>query len=195
MDIADVIEQMSEKRRFNEMLLMVDTCQAGSLFKQIYSPNVICAGSSMVGENSYSHHSDYDIGVAVIDRFTYFTLEFFEKYVVGNFRKAEERNLAELFGFYHPHTLHSTPFFKTQLSPRPLQSVPITDFFGSDIKVNLLDTKYPLVGTSNRTVTERVKKVSPAVEQVTVSPNTIQYSWELAAAFALIVLIGIVSSV
>lgn len=30
------------------------------------------------GENSYSHHTDQQVGVAIIDRFTYFALEFFE---------------------------------------------------------------------------------------------------------------------
>jgi phosphatidylinositol glycan class K len=200
MDIADVIEQMSEKRRFNEMLLMVDTCQAGSLFKQIYSPNVIAAGSSMIGENSYSHHSDYDIGVAVIDRFTYFTLEFFEQYVVGNFRKAEERTLQELFGFYQPHTLHSTPFFK-QLSKRPLQSVPITDFFGSDIKVSIIDSKYPLYGTSNNRTLSSSDQVITATKQAPIVTRTseekfsIRYSWDFAAAVGLVVLLCVVSSV
>ena len=32
-DIADSIAQMWEKRRYNEVLFMVDTCQAGTLFK------------------------------------------------------------------------------------------------------------------------------------------------------------------
>ena len=32
----------------------------------------------MPGENSYSHHTDMDVGVAIIDRFTFFALEFFE---------------------------------------------------------------------------------------------------------------------
>lgn len=31
------------------------------------------------GENSYSHHSDPSIGVSVIDRFTFFTQQFFSK--------------------------------------------------------------------------------------------------------------------
>jgi glycosylphosphatidylinositol transamidase (GPIT) subunit GPI8 len=34
-----------------------------------------CAGC--VGENSYSHHSDMQVGVSVIDRFTYYTQQFF----------------------------------------------------------------------------------------------------------------------
>jgi phosphatidylinositol glycan class K len=196
MDIADVIEQMNEKRRYNEMLLMVDTCQAGSLFKQIYSPNVISAGSSMINENSYSHHSDYDIGVAVIDRFTYFTLEFFERYIVGNFRKAEERNLAELFAFYNPSTLHSTPFFVTDLSPRPIQSIPISDFFGSDIKISIVESKYRLIGSlilSASNITETQKFVKNIPQHVNVE-HTLSYSWDFTLVLVIIVFICIMSS-
>lgn len=78
-DIADAVEQMFQKRRYNEILFMVDTCQAGTLFNQLYSPNVVSVGSSRYAENSYSHHTDYQVGVAIIDRFTYYTLEFFER--------------------------------------------------------------------------------------------------------------------
>ena len=37
------------------------------------------SGSSSVGEDSLSHHGDKEIGVYVIDRMTYFTLDFLEK--------------------------------------------------------------------------------------------------------------------
>jgi GPI-anchor transamidase subunit K len=57
---------------------MVDTCQANTLYKRFYSPNILCVGSSDFAENSYSHHTDGSLGVAVIDRFTYYTLEFLE---------------------------------------------------------------------------------------------------------------------
>lgn len=30
------------------------------------------------GEDSLSHHIDYDVGVSVIDRFTYYMLDFFQ---------------------------------------------------------------------------------------------------------------------
>ncbi|KAH9698948.1 peptidase C13 family [Citrus sinensis] len=40
---------------------------------------VLAIGSSMKGENSYSHHLDSDVGVSVVDRFTFYTLAFFEK--------------------------------------------------------------------------------------------------------------------
>ncbi|KAL0487519.1 GPI-anchor transamidase subunit K [Acrasis kona] len=196
MDIADLIEQMFEKRRYNEILLMVDTCQAGSLFKQIYSPNVIAAGSSMIGENSYSHHSDYDVGVAVIDRFTYFTLEFFETYVVGDFKKAEQRTLSELFNSYNPNTLHSTPFFKTELSPKPLESIPISDFFGSDIKINFLSGKYGIRGNASAAVNSEpvsFKRVGKPHER-SKPEKTLEYTWDFYATFSVLFIIVFAAS-
>ncbi|CAG8798946.1 16580_t:CDS:2, partial [Cetraspora pellucida] len=76
-DLADAFEQMWEKRRYGydkELILIANT-----MYGQIYSPNILATGSSELGENSYSHHMDTDIGVAVIDRFTYYNLEFLEK--------------------------------------------------------------------------------------------------------------------
>lgn len=58
---------------------MIDTCQANTMYKRIDSPNILATGSSKLGESSYSHHIDYDIGVAVIDSYTYYNLEFLEK--------------------------------------------------------------------------------------------------------------------
>ncbi|KAG5073789.1 hypothetical protein JHK84_055020 [Glycine max] len=52
-DLADVVKQMKEKHRFKELLIMVDTCQASTLFCQV--------------------------GVSVVDRFTFYTLAFFER--------------------------------------------------------------------------------------------------------------------
>ncbi|KAK9919498.1 hypothetical protein M0R45_028089 [Rubus argutus] len=52
--------RMKEKHRFKELLIMVDTCQAATLFSQLQSPGVLAIGSSMKGENSYSYHLDSD---------------------------------------------------------------------------------------------------------------------------------------
>jgi phosphatidylinositol glycan class K len=72
---------------------MIDTCQAASLYERIYSPNIIAAASSLTGQNSYSHHLDMDIGVAVIDRFTYYNLETLEK-----LRREDQATLGGLVG-------------------------------------------------------------------------------------------------
>ncbi|GFS45467.1 peptidase C13 family [Actinidia rufa] len=78
-DLADAVKQMKEKRRFKELLIMVETCQAATLFSQFHSPGVLAIGSSMKGENSHSLHLDSNVGVSVVDRFTFYTLAFFER--------------------------------------------------------------------------------------------------------------------
>merc|ERR1711915_1065275 len=69
-ELADAFEQMWVKRRYNEIFFMIDTCQAASMFQKFYSPNILAVASSLVGEDSLSHHVDPAIGVYIIDRYT-----------------------------------------------------------------------------------------------------------------------------
>lgn len=75
---VSLLIKLSSNFRYNEMLFIVDTCQAASLYQKFYSPNVLAIGSSLVGEDSLSHHVDPAIGVYIIDRYTYYALEFLE---------------------------------------------------------------------------------------------------------------------
>jgi phosphatidylinositol glycan class K len=72
-DIADAFAQMYQKKRYllpfqfslvlhllsispryNEILFMIDTCQANTMYSKFYSPNILATGSSELGESSYS---------------------------------------------------------------------------------------------------------------------------------------------
>eukprot|EP01132_Coremiostelium_polycephalum_P003616 gene3616-4502_t len=130
-DLSDAFKQMWEKKRYHEILFMVDTCQANTLYKRFNSPNILAIGSSRYGENSYSHHSDPELGVAVIDRFTYYTLEFFENVDPHNV------TLYQLFNTYSPQKLQSHSEYRIDLFNRPLDKVPVTDFFGSVMRADL----------------------------------------------------------
>jgi len=77
-ELADALEQMWQKQRYHDLFFMVDTCQSQSMFQLFYSPNILAVGSSHVGEDSLSHHVDPAIGVYIIDRYTYYALEFLE---------------------------------------------------------------------------------------------------------------------
>jgi len=87
---------------------MIDTCQANTMYSKFYSPNILATGSSDLGESSYSvgpvfcvlletsnivaqHANDYDIGVAVIDAFTHYVLEFME-----SINKTSQASMEEL---------------------------------------------------------------------------------------------------
>ena len=110
---------------------MIDTCQANTMYSKLYSPNIIATGSSELDQSSYSHHADNDVGVAVIDRFTYYNLEFLE----GQVRDmSSKKTIGDLFDSYDVSKIHSNPGFRYDLFPGGEEAARkrlITDFFGN----------------------------------------------------------------
>lgn len=130
-DLADAFEQMWEKKRYHELLFMIDTCQANTMYPAFYTPNIIATGSSAKDQSSYSHHADQDVGVAVIDRWTYYNLEFLETRL--NSTSADVR-LGELFDYYTFDRVHSDAGVRTDLFPggeEAARNRRVLDFFGS----------------------------------------------------------------
>ncbi len=110
---------------------MIDTCQANTLYKHFYSPNIIATGSSEIDQSSYSHHADNDVGVAVIDRWTYYNLDFLETQVTSPTSKL---TLADLFGSYDESKIHSNPGYRWDLFPggeKKGKERLVMDFFGN----------------------------------------------------------------
>ncbi|KAI9762891.1 MAG: glycosylphosphatidylinositol anchor biosynthesis [Geoglossum simile] len=130
-DLADAFEQMWEKKRYHEMLFMIDTCQANTMYSKLYSPNIIATGSSAIDQSSYSHHADNDVGVAVIDRYTYYNLDFLETHIR---EPGSKMTLGDLFDSYDEAKIHSTPGIHWDLFPGGEQKGRerlVMDFFGN----------------------------------------------------------------
>ncbi|KAI8723765.1 GPI-anchor transamidase [Fusarium sp. LHS14.1] len=130
-DLADAFEQMWEKKRYHEILFMIDTCQANTMYSRLYSPNIIATGSSELDQSSYSHHADNDVGVAVIDRYTYYNLEFLENNVKD---LNSQKTVGELFDSYDYDKIHSHAGMRYDLFPGGAENARsrlITDFFGN----------------------------------------------------------------
>ncbi|KAF1795336.1 GPI-anchor transamidase [Phytophthora cactorum] len=139
---------------YNEIFFMVDTCQAGSLSNALESPKVVTIGSSQTGENSYAHHSDFEVRLLRLTlmcccfvALTYCrapcdavgalghrslhlsTLDYLQRMKVGD--SIRNGTLRDLFNFYDPRMLLSTPDYRTDILGRSIDEVPITDFLGS----------------------------------------------------------------
>lgn len=126
-ELADVIEQMWRKKRYHELFFVVDTCQAATLFEKFYSPNILAVGSSKRGEDSLSHHVDPKIGVYVIDRFTYFALEFLEK-----LKQDSQKTINDFFRCCPQHLCISEVTWRTDLfTHRDYRKTLLTDFIGN----------------------------------------------------------------
>ncbi|WEJ94344.1 glycosylphosphatidylinositol anchor biosynthesis [Yamadazyma tenuis] len=158
-DIADAFAQMHEMKRYNEIFFMIDTCQANSMYERFYSPNILAVGSSKIDQSSYSHHSDLEIGVAVIDRFTYYTLDFLE-----NIEQSSDATIEDLFDIYTFENIHSDPGFRTDLFKRDISTVKLTDFFGNVQKVIVDNVESDILYSANHDKSGN-RIVLPAKEQ------------------------------
>jgi len=110
---------------------MIDTCQANTMYTKLYSPNIIATGSSKLDQSSYSHHADNDVGVAVIDRYTYYNLEFLETQVQD---RGSKKTVGDLFDSYDYEKIHSHAGVRYDLfggGAEAARSRLVTDFFGN----------------------------------------------------------------
>ncbi|XP_071499687.1 putative GPI-anchor transamidase [Diadema antillarum] len=140
-ELADAFQQMWKKSRYHELLFIVDTCQAVSMYKYFYSPNIIGIGSSQVGEDSLSHHHDSAIGVYIIDRYTYYVLEFLEKMTPSS-----QKTMDDFFKVCPQRVCKSTPGVRADLFQRDPKKTLVTDFFGSVRNVEVSMARLNLSG-------------------------------------------------
>ena len=87
------------------------------------------------------------LGLAVIDRFTFATLDYLQRMKVGS--SIRNGTLLDLFNFYDPKMLLSTPDYRTDILGRSIGEVPITDFLGSmlDVHLHFDQEAYPIEAT------------------------------------------------
>jgi phosphatidylinositol glycan class K len=134
-DVADALHQMKRKNRYDELLFIAETCQASTMAAQFYSPDVLSIGSSGKGENSLSHHNDDAIGLSVIDRFTFYTLEFMERVELGGAALEDAATARDTvndwFRSLTKAKVRSTAVPDVRNYARDLKAVRVTDFFGS----------------------------------------------------------------
>ncbi|KAK0665615.1 putative GPI-anchor transamidase precursor [Cercophora samala] len=161
-DLADAFEQMWEKRRYHEILFMIDTCQANTMYSKLYSPNIIATGSSELDQSSYSHHADNDIGVAVIDRYTYYNLEFLESEVRDT---SSKKTVGDLFDSYTYEKIHSHAGVRYDLFKGGAEEARrrlVTDFFGNVQNVEVDSGK----GETNASFEEEMVRLSRTIAEL-----------------------------
>jgi GPI-anchor transamidase subunit K len=135
---------------------MIDTCQANTMYTKLYSPNIIATGSSELDQSSYSHHADNDIGVAVIDRYTYYNLEFLEAQVKD---RGSKMTVGDLFDSYKYEKIHSHAGVRYDLfrgGQEAARSRLLTDFFGN---VQRVEVTQPINRTEQEEMQETIQVI------------------------------------
>jgi GPI-anchor transamidase subunit K len=140
-DLQDAFAKMREMKRYKELLFVVDTCQAGTMFKRFNGlRNIIAIASSQKGENSYAHGVRSDIGLAVSDRFTRFLYEYLKR------PNSEKIQLKELFAQAESAQVRAYLMSTVQTDwsnygdeGRNIDSITVGDFFANNAE--LIDVK------------------------------------------------------
>jgi len=155
------VAELTPYDRYHEMLFMIDTCQANTMYTKFYSPNIIATGSSEIDESSYSHHADNDVGVAVIDRYTYYNLDFLETEIT---EPSSKKSLGDLFDSYDPAKIHSNAGVRYDLFPGGEEEARkrlVMDFFG-----NVQNVEVEGAGAGNQTAwKEKLEHLKMMVEE------------------------------
>ena len=140
-DIASVMDLLYEHKKFNQALFIADTCQAFTLFDKITTPNVLTLGTSLREQNAYAHHSDKDLGLAVIERWTHLFLKGYQD------KAQSETTLHEVMvrPFEDKITLAANIGIKEDTSKRKFKDVLLSEFFGEKgggvSNANVVNTK------------------------------------------------------
>lgn len=154
-NIAHVFDEMHLKKRYKELIFMIDTCQAATMGTHIVAPNITFIASSLKGANSYGFSRNPAVlGVSVIDRFTYLLGQYFNENFPHFFTDHDEAGVAaakkaskmtakqintlirqstlqDLFEYFKPSFLRSVPHMSKTEGTRDAASINLLDFFGS----------------------------------------------------------------
>lgn len=86
-DIANAVRAMHAAKRYRQLLLILDTCQAATLYSDLSDvPGWAGISSSTLGQSSYALHSDVFIGAHLVDEFSYHLSQFLDALTVEEAR-------------------------------------------------------------------------------------------------------------
>lgn len=165
--LVDLFQQLYYRQRYHEVLLILDTCQASTMVSSEVLlnkiPFITVLASSQPGENSYSYYPQEDLGIPIIDRFTFLLFNFFyDNYLYplekpfsstnGKQRqsrdwrrrrlnalsvRARNLNLLDLFRSIDPEFIFSNPSLtQSSRSRRAVKDILLLEYFS-----NLLPTR------------------------------------------------------
>mmetsp|Transcript_23363 Transcript_23363/g.41466 ORF Transcript_23363/g.41466 Transcript_23363/m.41466 type:complete len:356 (-) Transcript_23363:150-1217(-) len=165
-DLALAVQEMSLKRRFGELLIVLDTCQAFTLFDYIDVPNVHVVGSSLRGQMAKSIGFDSQLGISMSDHFSYYFFKFFEDSTKAKLMTADLQSVLDVL----PSSVIKATFgFKSNKSAKDLK---LRTFFSRKLTKGLHQTLK--VSYSNPKHQDRPSKVPTILVPSQATPYKLQ---------------------
>ena len=121
-EFADIIDNMKRIYEFAEILIIIDTCEASTLFNYIRTNGTTMIASSIKDEKSLSDNLNLEFGIPLVDQFTKNFCNLIEK--IG-----KKSTFAKLYQELKRSKIDSTPFFKQYNPIKPLEQMKLEDYF------------------------------------------------------------------
>ena len=128
-DLAAAVGQMHAAGRYRQLLVMLDTCQAATMYSEISAPGWIGVASSKLAQSSYALHSDPGVGAHLVDEFSHHLTGFLSS-LPGQGARA---SLEDMLRHVAAQRMRSEMDVDASHFSRPLSEVRVTEFFGSEL--------------------------------------------------------------
>mmetsp|Transcript_5226 Transcript_5226/g.10881 ORF Transcript_5226/g.10881 Transcript_5226/m.10881 type:complete len:414 (+) Transcript_5226:1-1242(+) len=171
-DIANLMDKLYEEKKFGTALFIADTCQAFTLFDKVTTPNIMALGTSLIDESAYAHHTDNNLGLAIIERWTYHFLDFYNKR--SNPRTTLHDSMVA--PFLNKNVLMARVGIKDDTSYRKFEDTKLSEFFGirrgrKPLKKAMTKQAYPVVEVSPENLLTLPQRARPASATGSIKPQ------------------------
>jgi glycosylphosphatidylinositol transamidase (GPIT) subunit GPI8 len=164
-DLAAAIKSMHSARRYKELLLVLDTCQAATLYSELDAiPNWAGIASSKLGQSSYALRSDPGVGAHLVDEFSHYLATYLDRIDVERLVKSKSRDigggaakknsesrstgggpsLEDMISSLRANKMSSEIAIESSKLGRPLHAVKVLDFFGDMTNIDNSEGLVPL---------------------------------------------------
>eukprot|EP00890_Picochlorum_soloecismus_P003076 jgi/Picsp_1/376/NSC_00374-R1_gpi-anchor transamidase precursor len=129
-DLGSAIEYMHRMKRFKDLLVILDTCQASTMYEDTGgAARWIGAASSKRDQSSYALNSDGAVGAYLVDEFTHHLVQYLEEVVRRN--PLADPTFEQLLQYVSRKKMSSQVQSDDGKHPEGVRGVRVSDFFAS----------------------------------------------------------------
>jgi len=121
-DLADMVKNLNDKKKFRQMLVIVEACYGAAIGNQIKTPNVLFLSGASDQEVSYGANYHERIDQWLADNFTYQFL--------GEVKRNPSQSIADFYTNVYQNVAGSHVTILNYQNFSNLIQTPISDFFG-----------------------------------------------------------------
>lgn len=126
-DVAAAVKNMHASGRYKELLLVLDTCQAATLYGELQEvPGWAGIASSKLGQSSYALRSDPGVGAHLVDEFSHYL----SNYLDGLPVEGAGSSLTSMLRYLRAQRMSSEIAVESSKLGRSLDDVSVMEYFG-----------------------------------------------------------------